>query len=95
MFSLERAYATLMTRCKTRRHSFSPSHRVMVCYLYSACVRLEVACGILGGHAALDGAAVQPNVVLREAQGRQAVALRDLDLRLYQVHTTRRQYNLS
>ena len=56
-------------------------------YLDAAGVGLEAACGVLGGNPALDGAAVDADVLLPEAQVRQAPALGHVDLGVDQVHT--------
>lgn len=55
-------------------------------HLYAASVGLETACGVLGGDAALDGAAVDADVLLPQAQVRQAAALGHVDLGMHQVH---------
>ena len=56
-------------------------------YLDAAGVRLEAARGVLGGDPALDGAAVDADVLLPEAQIWQAPALGHVDLGVDQVHT--------
>ena len=56
-------------------------------YLDAAGVGLEAARGVLSGDPALDGAAVDADVLLPEAQVRQAPALSHVDLGMDQVHT--------
>lgn len=59
----------------------------MSAYLNAAGVRLEAACGVLGGDPALDGTAVDADILLPQAQVRQAPALSHVDLGMDQVHT--------
>lgn len=56
-------------------------------YLNAARVRLEAACRVLGCDSALDGAAIDADVLLPQAQVRQAPALSHVDLCMDQVHT--------
>lgn len=56
-------------------------------YLNAAGVRLEAARGVLSGDPALDGTAVDADVLLPQAQVRQAPALGHMDLGVDQVHT--------
>lgn len=56
-------------------------------YLDAAGVRLEAARGVLGGDPALDGTAVDADVLLPQAQVGQAPALGHMDLGVDQVHT--------
>ena len=55
-------------------------------YLDPAGVWLEASGRVLGGHSALDGTAVHPDLVLLEAQLRQAAALTHMQLGMHQVH---------
>lgn len=59
-------------------------------HLYAASVGLETACGVLGGDAALDGTAIDADVLLPKAQVRQAAALGHMDLGMHQVHAVGR-----
>lgn len=56
-------------------------------YLNPACVRLKTSGRVLGGHPALDGAAVHSDLVLFEAQLWQAAALAHMQLGVHQIHT--------
>lgn len=56
-------------------------------YLDAASVGLEAARGVLGGDPALDGTAVDADVLLPQAQVGQAPALGHVDLGVDQVHT--------
>lgn len=55
--------------------------------LDAAGVRLEAACGVLGGDPALDGTAVDADILLPQAQVRQTPPLGHVDLGVDQVHT--------
>lgn len=56
-------------------------------YLDAARVRLEAARRVLGGDPALDGTAIDADVLLPQAQVVQAPALSHVDLGMDQVHT--------
>lgn len=60
-------------------------------YLDAASVRLEAARGVLRGDPALDGAAIDADVLLPQAQVGQAPALSHVDLGVDQVHTAGRR----
>lgn len=56
-------------------------------YLNSASVRLESSGGVFGGHSALDGTAVHPDLILFEVEFWQAAAFTYMQLSMHQVHT--------
>lgn len=58
-------------------------------YLNPACVGLEPTGGILGRHAALDGAAVEAHILLLQAQLWQTLPLGDVDLGMDKIHTAK------
>lgn len=59
----------------------------MLAYLDSASVWLEAACRVLGGDPALNGTTVDTDILLPQAQVRQAPALGHMDLGVNQIHT--------
>lgn len=58
-----------------------------VTYLNAASVRLEATCRVLSGDSTLNGTAIDADVLLPQAQVRQAPALRHMDLSMDQIYT--------
>lgn len=56
-------------------------------YLNSASVRLESSGRVFGGHSALDGTAIHPDLILSEVELWQAAAFTYMQLSMHQVHT--------
>lgn len=59
----------------------------MLTYLQSSRVRLESTCWVLCGHTALDGIAIDPYLVLFQAQLVQTATFTHSQLSVYQIHT--------